>query len=60
LKLFGGVLEMEAKRQVVAVSVGEDRISPRAIADFCHNKNQLELILFDYQCNKNNFSIKNK
>lgn len=38
LKLFGGVLENGAKRQVVAVSVGEDRISPRAIAVFCNNE----------------------
>jgi len=41
LKLFGGVLEMEAKREVAAVRVGEDSVSPRAIATFCHNKNHL-------------------
>ena len=34
LKLFGGVLEKEAKREV-AVRVGEDTISTLAITSFC-------------------------
>jgi len=42
LKLFGGILEMEAKRPV---RVGEDRISPRPIATFCHNKNHFAFCL---------------